>query len=74
MVNIFLEIDKLLKYSISKELIEKDDEIFTRNRILDFLSLESYESNGEVYDEKLHIILEEITKWAIDKDINSKDK
>ncbi|MBB6624202.1 UDP-glucose--hexose-1-phosphate uridylyltransferase [Clostridium gasigenes] len=69
MVNIFLEIDKLIKYSISKELIEKDDEIFTRNRILDFLSLESYECNGEVYDEKLNIILEEITKWAIDKNI-----
>ena len=48
MINIFLEIDKLLKYSISKELIEKEDEIFTRNRILDFLSLESYECNGEV--------------------------
>ena len=48
MINIFLEIDKLIKYSINKELINKEDEIFTRNRILDLLGLESYEGNGDV--------------------------
>ena len=69
MINIYLEIDKLIKYSISKELIEKEDEIFTRNRILDFLGLESYENNDEVILEELHIILDNITKWAIEKDI-----
>ena len=69
MINIFLEIDKLLRYSIHKELIEKEDEIFTRNRILEFLSLESYENNSEVVEEELHIILDNITKWAIEENI-----
>jgi len=68
-INIFSEIDKLIKYSIHKELIEKEDEIFTRNRILDFLGLESYENNGEVSLEELHIILDSITKWAIEENI-----
>lgn len=69
MINIFVEIDKLIKYSINKELIEKEDEIFTRNRILDFLGLESYENNDEVQCEELHLILEKITNWAIEGNI-----
>lgn len=73
MGNIFAELDKLIKYSIDRELIEKEDEIFIRNRLLDFLGLESYENNeyasNDTVEEELHIILEEITKWAIDKNI-----
>ncbi|MGL5352184.1 MAG: UDP-glucose--hexose-1-phosphate uridylyltransferase [Clostridium sp.] len=69
MINISFEIDKLIKYSVTKELIEKEDEIYTRNRLLDFLGLDSYENKEEVKDENLHVILDEITKWAVSENI-----
>lgn len=69
MINISLQIDKLIKYTVARELIEKEDEIYTRNRILDFLGLDSYESSAEVAGDELHIILDEITKWAINENI-----
>ncbi|WP_067139938.1 UDP-glucose--hexose-1-phosphate uridylyltransferase [Oceanivirga salmonicida] len=71
-MNIYLEIENLLKYSIIKKLIKKDDEIFLRNRILEILDLDEYEKL-EVDTKYLSSldypceILDKITNWAGEK-------
>lgn len=65
MMNIYEEIQKLIQYSIDKKLIEKEDEVLIRNRILETLKLEDYiKYDVEVIDKYPCDILNRITKWA----------
>lgn len=69
-MNIFAEIDRLVSYGISKELIYKEDEIYSVNRILEVLGLSNYEkSEGNKDINSIESILNNITKWAIDSKI-----
>lgn len=43
MIDIDYEIQRLLEYSICNNHIEKDDEIFIRNQILELIGLENFE-------------------------------
>ena len=44
---IYKEIDRLLSYGIITGLVEKEDLIYTRNRLLELLELEDYHETGE---------------------------
>lgn len=68
-MNINLEIKKLVRYGLENNLIEKEDEIFARNCILETLCLDDYE---EVQDETFEINLEEILKNILDFAVEKK--
>lgn len=68
-MNINLEIKKLVRYGLENNLIEKEDEIFARNCILETLCLDDYE---EVQDEIFEINLEEILKNILDFAVEKK--
>ncbi|MGV8980681.1 UDP-glucose--hexose-1-phosphate uridylyltransferase [Clostridium sp.] len=66
-VNISIEVQKLLYYGEQKQLIECADIIYTKNRILEALSLDEIEDlqiENENY--RLQGILDNITQWAYD--------
>ena len=63
-------IDKLIGYALEKKLIEKEDEILCRNRILEILGLDEYiecEDDGKTLE--LWQILEGICDFAVEKGI-----
>lgn len=64
-INIALEIEKLLFYGFKKQLISKEDIIYTRNRLLEVLSLNEIE-NVKVENKEYQVqdILDNITDWA----------
>ena len=68
-MNINLEIKKLVRYGLENNLIEKEDEIFARNCILETLCFDDYE---EVQDEIFEINLEEILKNILDFAVEKK--
>ena len=68
-MNINLEIKKLVRYGLENNLIEKEDEIFARNCILETLCLDDYK---EVQDETFEINLEEILKNILDFAVEKK--
>ena len=63
---IYEAIDRLLSYSIITGLIEENDKIYAKNRILALLKLDSYEETGKKCDsiDELEEILESITDYA----------
>lgn len=64
-INIALEIEKLLFYGFKKQLIGKEDIIYTRNRILEVLSLDEIEDvKVENKEYEVQDILDSITDWA----------
>lgn len=68
-MNIYEEIEKLVVFSEINELIETDDKILVRNRILEILDLDSFEElNIDKSDIKKYEypceILDNITSWA----------
>lgn len=64
-INIALEIEKLLFYGFKKQLITKEDIIYTRNRILEVLSLDEIEEvKVENKEYEVQHILDNITDWA----------
>ncbi len=70
-MNIYLEIEKLLKYSIKNKLINKEDEIYVRNSILDILNLEEFEQFENINIDNIDYpceILDNITNWAGEND------
>ena len=70
MINISLEIEKLVKFALSKNLITKWDTIQVRNAILDILNLDVFEEvEGEVPLEDSPDILENISKWAVENNV-----
>lgn len=72
-------IKKLINYGLECGLIEKEDEIYTVNRILEILDLDEYNApEGECEYDGLEEILKEILDFAVEKgliedDITSRD-
>ncbi|MCM1988367.1 UDP-glucose--hexose-1-phosphate uridylyltransferase [Oceanirhabdus seepicola] len=74
-MNIYLEIERLLKYALDKELMQKEDWIYSRNIILNVLDLDDFKV-VEIPDEKLENsveILDNILKWAVDNGVLKHD-
>ncbi|MGL4990960.1 MAG: UDP-glucose--hexose-1-phosphate uridylyltransferase [Sarcina sp.] len=70
MVNINLEINKLINYALDKNLIENEDIVFATNRILNILKLDSYtEGKNDLKYGTIEDILNNILNWACDNGI-----
>lgn len=70
-VNIYKEIKRLINYGIQKGLIQEQDEIYSRNRILEILHLDDYEDVliDEEELEEPQFILDEILDYAYSEKI-----
>ena len=75
-INIYVEIEKLLNFALYHNMIEDEDKIYFRNRLLAVLGLDSYdnieETENQVKDlpiEKSYEILNRICDWAVSKEI-----
>lgn len=68
MINIYLEIEKLCSFALNTKLIEKEDKIYCRNRLLSILKLDDWEEN-EINDKVKYPseILDNICQWAFEK-------
>lgn len=71
MLNINLEIDRLIKYGLDKNLIEKEDIVFTKNQIISILKLDAYkeEKNKDLSYRSIEDILENILDWSVENSI-----
>jgi UDPglucose--hexose-1-phosphate uridylyltransferase len=73
-VNISLEVQKLLYYALKRKLIRPEDIIYTRNRLLEALSLVEIENVSTFYeftydsDYVLQKGLDNITDWAFENE------
>ncbi|WP_461206174.1 UDP-glucose--hexose-1-phosphate uridylyltransferase [Clostridium sp. DL1XJH146] len=68
MVDISREICKLVEYALYNRLIEMDDVIYSRNRVLEVLGLDDF-TEMALEDEKndnVSVILENILNWAFE--------
>lgn len=74
-INIFYEIERLLQYSLSKNLISDEDIVYTRNRILETLNISEIEETHieQEYLESPDSILENILSWCLEKGILEND-
>lgn len=72
---IFENIDKLVSYGVMTGLIEEDDKIYVRNRLLTKLGLESYEETDAECTgvEELDDILNAITDYAVSQGMLEND-
>ena len=72
---IYKQIDKLVSYGLITGLIESEDTVYVRNRILSKLKLDSYEGTGEVCAsvDELCEILDAITDYAVENNILQSD-
>lgn len=76
---IIQSVKKLVAYGLSAGLIEKEDEIYARNRILEILHIDEYTADdSECVCESLEETLGELLSYAVEKeligdDITSKD-
>ena len=69
-MDIFHEINALVSYAVGRELVEAEDSIFCRNRILEKLGLDSFEGGEEILDVgegALEGILKNILDFAAQK-------
>ncbi len=60
-------IKKLVCYGLAKNLFAKEDEIFVTNRILEILSLDSFDCNETFDDVNLEETLKELLDFAVEK-------
>lgn len=70
-MEIYKNIKRLIEYGIKNELIESQDEIYVRNRVLDILGIDEY-IDIDILDEKeenLQSILDNILDYAFKKGI-----
>ncbi len=70
-MNIYKQIKRLINYGLEKGLINKEDELYVRNRLLEILKLDEYEE-VETAAEKLanpQPILDEILDYAYEKGV-----
>ncbi|MDV3428950.1 MAG: UDP-glucose--hexose-1-phosphate uridylyltransferase [Bacillota bacterium] len=70
-INIYKEIERLLSFGLNKNLMAKEDVIYTRNKLLEILKLNDYEI-AEVQDENLETpapILDNILNWCFQNGI-----
>lgn len=72
-INISLEIERLLQYGIRKELVDLEDKIYVRNRIMDVLKINDVDNvEDSIKEESLEtptVILDNIVDWALEKGI-----
>lgn len=69
-MKIYREIQKLLNYGIEKNLIDKNDEIYSRNMILGRLNLDNWKDCNEVLEkESIEEILTRISDYAVSNEI-----
>ncbi|WP_300357078.1 UDP-glucose--hexose-1-phosphate uridylyltransferase [Fusobacterium sp.] len=69
-INIYVEIEKLLAFAESVHLIEKEDVIYSKNRLLSVFGLNDCEEITEKYEiEKPYDILNRMCDWACEKGI-----
>lgn len=71
--NISIGLQKLLHYAMKKQLIVSEDIIYTRNRLLEYLSLDEIEEEIETKaiehkDYEIQEILDNITDWAYENE------
>lgn len=69
--NIYLEIERLIKYSLNKGIINQDDIVYSRNLVLEVLGLGEYKE-VEALDENLvspSVILDNILSWAYENGV-----
>lgn len=62
----------LTDYALNKKLIEKEDEIYARNRIMALLKLDGYEE-GEILHVSFSDVIEGIDDYAVEKGIIAND-
>ena len=72
---IYEDIDRLVSYGVLTGLIEEDDEIYVRNRLLTALGLDAYEETEAKCTSitELDEILESITDYAVSKGMLEND-
>lgn len=69
-INIYLEIEKLLAFAESVKLIEKEDIVYSRNKLLAVFGLGDCEEVTETFEiEKPYDILNRMCDWAAEKGI-----
>ena len=75
MININLEIKKLVDYAINKGLISERDRIYGTNKLIEVLGLNSYiEPINYIYkDESVEDILDRINQWAVENNLVEND-
>ncbi len=66
---IYRAIKELIEYSLINELITKEDELYSINRILEVLNLNGYEERDVTEQRQLHEILSDICDYAVDRGI-----
>lgn len=64
MIDIYYEIERLLKYSVDRKLLDKDDLIYTRNSLLGILHLNDFQERT-ILDED-EILLNDVLKKILD--------
>ncbi|MBW9151986.1 UDP-glucose--hexose-1-phosphate uridylyltransferase [Clostridium estertheticum] len=73
-VNISSEVQKLIYYAINKQLITSEDLIYTKNRLLETLSLDEIkEENIEDKEYEVQQVLDNINLWACDNKVINDD-
>ncbi|MDE6357729.1 MAG: galactose-1-phosphate uridylyltransferase, partial [Eubacteriales bacterium] len=72
-MNIQTAIESLIKYALEKELIEKEDIIFTRNRLLELFLLDDYKIEENSQNYSLEEILKAMLDYAVSKGILEND-
>lgn len=69
-INIYLEIEKLLAFAESVKLIESEDVVYSRNKLLAVFGLDDCEEVTETFEiEKPYGILNRMCDWAAEKGI-----
>ena len=67
-INIYLEIEKLLAFAENVKLIEKEDIVYSRNKLLAVFGLDDCEEVTETFEiEKPYDILNRMCDWAAEK-------
>lgn len=67
-INIYLEIEKLLAFAESVKLIESEDVVYSRNKLLAVFGLDDCEEINETFEiEKPYDILNRMCDWAAGK-------
>ncbi len=75
-MNISRSIDQLIGYALDCGLIEKEDELYARNSVLQVLGLDEYKEKeeGETVEEKsLQAVLDDLTDFAIETGVLGSD-
>lgn len=69
-INIYLEIEKLLAFAESVKLIESEDIVYSRNKLLAVFGLDDCEEVTETFEiEKPYDILNRMCDWAAEKNL-----